>query len=206
MEIELHKLGRRFNRDWIFRNMDFRIREGSRYAVLGPNGSGKSTFLQVLAGSLTPSEGRVVYRLGNGTLATEDVFEHLSMAAPYLELVEEFTLRESIEFHFRFKKYLPGLDAEEITRILNFGQFSHRQIRHFSSGMKQRLKLALAVCSDTPLLLLDEPTANFDEQGIQWYHALVERFATGRTLVICSNQPHEYRFCPEQISITDFKS
>src|SRR3546814_6173173 len=65
--------------------------------------------------------------------------------------------------------------------------------------MKQRLKLALAVCSDTPLFLLDEPTANFDEQGIRWYHSLISRFSSGRTLIVCSNQPREYDFCNEQI-------
>lgn len=185
--------------------MDYRIAAGNRYAVLGPNGSGKSTFLQVLAGSLTPSEGAVEYRLGTDVIDVDGIFEHLSMAAPYLELVEEFTLTETIDFHFRFKKFRPGLDAPELIRLLNFGNSAHRQVRHFSSGMKQRVKLALAIGSDTPLLLLDEPTANFDEQGIQWYHSLIDRFAQGRTVVVCSNQPHEYAFCPEHIVIPDFK-
>lgn len=206
MDIEINKLGRRFNRDWVFRNMDYRMENGGSYAVLGPNGSGKSTFLQVLSGSLTPSEGAVVYRSGDSVIDAENVYGQLSLAAPYLELVEEFTLGESIDFHFRFKKYLPGASAGLVTGLLGFEKFTDRQVRYFSSGMKQRLKLALAVCSDTPLLLLDEPTANFDRQGIDWYHSLVERFTPGRTLVICSNQPHEYEFCREQLSITDFSS
>ncbi|QEC51436.1 ABC-type multidrug transport system ATPase subunit [Anseongella ginsenosidimutans] len=205
MDIEIKKLGRRFNRDWIFRNMNYRISSGGRYAVLGPNGSGKSTFLQVISGSLTPSEGDVVYRFGNTAVEVEKVYEQLSLAAPYLELVEEFTLAECIDFHFRFKTYIPGTDASQVIRLLGFEKFAGREIRYFSSGMKQRLKLVLAVCSDTPLLLLDEPTANFDEQGISWYHSLIERFSPGRTLIICSNQPHEYDFCTERISVLDFK-
>ncbi|HEY9560238.1 MAG TPA: ATP-binding cassette domain-containing protein [Anseongella sp.] len=209
MDIELHKVGRRFNRDWVFRNMDYHIISGRRYAVLGPNGSGKSTFLQVVSGSLTPSEGRIGYRHRSGPvdkdIEVEEVYEHLSLAAPYLEPEESFTLSESINFHFRFKNYVPGIDDRGLISLLGFEKFTHRQVRYFSSGMKQRLKLALAVCSDTPLLLLDEPTANFDEQGIRWYHSLISRFASGRTLIVCSNQPREYEFCNERISITDFK-
>ena len=205
MDIEIKKLGRRFNRDWIFRNMDYRIATGGRYAVLGPNGSGKSTFLQVISGSLTPSEGAVVYRAGETAIEVENLYAHLSLAAPYLELIEEFTLTESIDFHFRFKSYVPGTDASQVIQLLGFEKFAGREVRYFSSGMKQRLKLVLAVCSDTRLLLLDEPTANFDEQGISWYHSLIERFAPGRTLIVCSNQAHEYDFCTERISITDFK-
>lgn len=205
MDIEINKLGRRFNRDWIFRNMDYRMESGGSYAVLGPNGSGKSTFLQVLSGSLTPSEGEVVYRFKDSVADVENVYGQLSLAAPYLELVEEFTLAESIDFHFRFKKYLPGAGAAGVTRLLGFEKFTDRQVRYFSSGMKQRLKLALAICSDTPLLLLDEPTANFDQQGIDWYRSLIDRFTAGRTVIICSNQPHEYGFCREKLYITDFK-
>lgn len=206
MEITINKLGRRFNREWIFRNMDYRITAGSCHAVLGPNGSGKSTFIQILAGSLTPSEGTIGYHDGHGAaVEVENLFPALSFAAPYLDLVEEFTLTESIDFHFRFKNYLPGVDAAGVTELLGFEKFASRQIRYFSSGMKQRLKLALAVCSDTSLLLLDEPTANFDEQGIAWYHSLVERLAPGRTVVVCSNQPYEYEFCPDHLRITDFK-
>lgn len=205
MDIEINKLGRRFNRDWIFRNMDYRMESGGSYAVLGPNGSGKSTFLQVLSGSLTPSEGAVVYRSGDSVIDVENIYGQLSLAAPYLELVEEFTLGESIDFHFRFKRYLPGANAGVVAGLLGFEKFTDRQVRYFSSGMKQRLKLALAVCSDAPLLLLDEPTANLDKQGIDWYRSLIDRFTTGRTLIICSNQPHEYEFCRNHIFITDYK-
>lgn len=205
MEITANKLGRRFNRDWVFRNLDYRFREGGSYAVLGPNGSGKSTFIQLIAGSLTPSEGTVSYRHQDREIETGEIFRCLSFAAPYLELIEEFTLSESIDFHFRFKPYLPPVDRAALNGLLGLERFGDRQVRYFSSGMKQRLKLVLAVCSDTPLLLLDEPTANLDAQGIAWYHGLMERFAPGRTVFVCSNQPHEYEFCPHRLLITDFK-
>ena len=78
-------------------------------------------------------------------------------------------------------------------------------IKYFSSGMKQRLKLALAFCSDTPMLMLDEPTSNLDKQGVEWYLGLVQQFAAGRLTIICSNQEHEYSFCTQHLDISDYK-
>jgi ABC-type multidrug transport system ATPase subunit len=71
--------------------------------------------------------------------------------------------------------------------------------------MKQRTKLALAFCSDTAMLMLDEPTSNLDTQGVDWYLGLVETYAANRLTIVCSNQAHEYSFCKQQINITDYK-
>lgn len=205
MQITLHNIGRRFNREWIFREVEYTFQSGLTYAVLGANGSGKSTLLQIIAGSLTPSEGSITYQNTERQLEVESVFNHLSLAAPYLDLVEEFTLQEIIDFHFSFKKYRPGLDDAAITDLLGFGRAKHKQLKNFSSGMKQRVKLALAFGSDTPVLLLDEPTSNLDHQGVDWYLSLIERFSPGRLVIICSNQEHEYAFCSRKLSITDYK-
>jgi ABC-type multidrug transport system ATPase subunit len=204
--ITLNKIGRRFNRDWIFRGVDYVFETGGSYAILGPNGSGKSTLLQIINGSLTPSTGHLNYTLNGQLLEHEQVFKHLSLAAPYLELIEEFTLAEMIDFHFKFKSYLPGLDNDQIIEVLNMAPAKNKPIRYFSSGMKQRVKLALAFCSDTALLMLDEPTSNLDTQGIDWYLQLVKQFAHSRMLIICSNQEHEYSFCHQQLGITDYKN
>lgn len=203
--ISLDKIGRRFNREWIFRGVEYTFQQGGSYAVLGPNGSGKSTLLQILNGSLTPSEGTITYTLGGQLLEAEHVFKHLSLAAPYLEVIEEFSLAEMIDFHFKFKNYHPGLDRSAVIDLLGMQSSKHKLIKYFSSGMKQRLKLALAFCADTPLLMLDEPTSNLDTQGIDWYLSLVQQYAQGRLTIICSNQEHEYSFCKEQLRITDYK-
>lgn len=203
--ITLKGIGRRFNRDWIFRGVNYTFDTGGSYAILGPNGSGKSTLLQIINGSLTPSTGELKYTLNGQPLEHEQVFKHLSLAAPYLELIEEFSLAEVIDFHFRFKSYLPGLDRNRIIEVLGMAPSRNKLIRYFSSGMKQRLKLALAFCADTTLLMLDEPTSNLDNQGVEWYLQLVKQFSAGRLLIICSNQEHEYGFCKEQLRITDYK-
>jgi len=205
MKITLQNIGRRFNRDWIFRNVDYEFVFGETYAILGPNGSGKSTLLSVLNGSLSPSIGTIAYSADGKTIEAAEVFNQLSLAAPYLELIEEFTLTEMIDFHFRFKARKGGIDNEGVINLLDMEASKNKVIKYFSSGMKQRLKLALAFCSDTPMLMLDEPTSNLDSQGVNWYLNLVEQFAANRLTVICSNQEHEYSFCKHRLNISDYK-
>jgi len=205
MKLSLENIGRRFNRDWIFRGIDYTFVSGEIYAVLGPNGSGKSTLLQVLNGSLSPSAGKISYFFEDEAVEIDAVYKHLSLAAPYLELIEEFTLDEMIDFHFKFKSYTPGIDKNEVIELLAMPGGKNKLIKYFSSGMKQRLKLALAFCADTPMLMLDEPTSNLDTQGVDWYLNLVQKFAKNRLTIICSNQEHEYSFCDQRLNITEYK-
>jgi ABC-type multidrug transport system ATPase subunit len=205
MQITLENIGRRFNREWIFREINYTFNNKGSYAILGPNGSGKSTLLQVLNGSLVPSAGAISYSKNGNAIEPENIFDYLSLAAPYLELIEEFSLNEMVDFHFRFKTFKPGIDKNVLNDILNLRGSENKMIRYFSSGMKQRLKLALAFCADTPMLMLDEPTSNLDTQGIDWYLNLVEKFSANRLTIICSNQEHEYSFCQERLSISDYK-
>jgi len=111
-----------------------------------------------------------------------------------------------IDFHFKFKQFKNGIDKNAVADILNLEGSRNKLIKYFSSGMKQRLKLALAFCADTPMLMLDEPTSNLDTQGIDWYLSLVEKFSENRLTIICSNQEHEYSFCDNRLSISDYKS
>jgi ABC-type multidrug transport system ATPase subunit len=205
MKISLQNIGRRFNREWIFKGVDYTFTQGESYAILGPNGSGKSTLLQVLNGSLTPSAGKINYFNGETEVEAENIFQHLSLAAPYLELIEEFTLSEIIDFHFKFKPYKTGIDLASVIELLNMNSSKNKPVRYFSSGMKQRLKLALAFCADTPILMLDEPTSNLDAQGVDWYLNLIEQFSQNRLTIICSNQEHEYGFCSNILNISDYK-
>ncbi|WP_158990680.1 ATP-binding cassette domain-containing protein [Mucilaginibacter sp. L196] len=205
MNITLQNIGRRFNREWIFRGVEYTFKAGESYAILGSNGSGKSTLLQVLNGSLSPSAGTISYELNGKGVPVEDAFQYLSLAAPYMEMIEEFTLAEMIDLHFKFKSYKSGMDNKTVIDLLAMDTNKNKLIRYFSSGMKQRLKLALAFCSDTPILMLDEPTSNLDAQGVEWYLDLVEKFALNRLTIICSNQPHEYGFCGHQLNISDYK-
>ncbi|MGE6218221.1 ABC transporter ATP-binding protein [Nubsella zeaxanthinifaciens] len=205
MQITLENLGRRFNKEWIFKGINYTFSSENKYAILGPNGSGKSTLLNVLLGNLTSSEGKISY-LSPKEIPADQIFNYVSLAAPYLDLVEEFTLQETIEFHFQFKKYQQGLNASGVLDLLALSKAEDKPLKYFSSGMKQRTKLVLAFCSDTPILVLDEPTSNLDAQGTDWYLQLVEKFAKNRLVLVGSNQPYEYEFCNDRLNILDYKT
>lgn len=204
MQIRLENLGRRFNKEWIFRNIDYTFNSGQKYAILGPNGSGKSTLLSVLLGSLTPSEGKISY-FGEKEVLPEEIFQYISFAAPYLDLIEEFTLQETIDFHFKFKDYQSGMDASTVLELLALSRAEDKPLKYFSSGMKQRTKLALACCAAAPILVLDEPTSNLDTQGTDWYLSLIAKFAQDKLILVGSNQAYEYGFCEHQLDIMQYK-
>lgn len=207
MKIILTDVGRRYNREWIFKHITYELESGKSYAILGPNGSGKSTLLKVLSGSLVPSAGSIYYEMNDKAVDVESVFQYLSLATPYVELIEEFTLREQIQFHFKFKNYLSGYSEPEVVHLLGLENAIDKELKFFSSGMKQRVKLALACCSDSAFVLLDEPTSNLDTAGEGWYLELVDKTKRAdRLFIICSNQEKEYNFCDQTLSISDYKS
>ena len=206
MQILLSETGKRFNRDWVFRNFSYQFHSSGTYAITGPNGSGKSTLLQVIAGAVVPSEGTVTYKTDKKAIEADNAFRFLSVAAPYQELIEEMTLSEFLQFHKKFKPLLNSLSVTDIISMINLEASANKQIRYFSSGMKQRVKLAQAFFSDTPVLLLDEPCTNLDEDGIQLYHRLIEKYTTNRIVIVSSNDTGEYGFCREKIYMGDISN
>jgi ABC-type multidrug transport system ATPase subunit len=205
MLIDVAKLSKRFQREWIFRELSISLRSGDAYAVTGPNGSGKSTLLQVLSGIMPATSGKITYRTGDTEIEPGHIYRYLSYASPYLELVEELTLAEHIDFHYRFKKPVSGMDKKEFAEQAGLQDTLHKQIRYFSSGMKQRLRLAFAFFTDDPFLILDEPTSNLDSKGVDWYLRQIEKLHPDRLVLVGSNQPYEYEFCKNVINLTDFK-
>lgn len=205
MQLQLTNLGKRYNRHWIFRRLNATVTADAPVAITGANGSGKSTLLQVIAGALEKSEGELTLRLQDQPVAAEDYFRQVALCAPYLELIEELTLTEFLAFHEKFRPWLPGLDATRAIELMQLGAARHQQMRYFSSGMKQRVKLAQAICSQSVLLLLDEPTSNLDLAGITMYHQWMQQFAKGRLVLIASNDEQEISFCQQRIAIADFK-
>jgi ABC-type multidrug transport system ATPase subunit len=207
VQIVLTGTGKKFNTDWIFRDLSFTFEENNAYAILGRNGSGKSTLLQVISGSIHPSAGTVIYSQNQVVIPVEQVYRHLTIVAPYQELIEEFTLTEMLRFHFSFKSMVPGFSIQSLIDRVGFKDPGKKQIRFFSSGMKQRVKLILALLSKVSIVLLDEPTMNLDEAGTRWYLELVEEMAKDRILIVCSNLQHEETaFCKEKLFIEDYKT
>lgn len=201
VQILVDNAGKRFNREWIFRHLNFEFSSPNKYAITGPNGSGKSTALQVIAGATLQSQGTVSLLL-NGEIK-EDMFKYISIAAPYLELIEEMTAKEFLHFHASFATLTKTW--EEILNEVDILAAADKQIRNFSSGMKQRLKLAQAFFSNTPVLLLDEPTTNLDSAGVDCYLSLIEKYTSDRLVIVCSNDEREYGFCNAIVDIREYK-
>lgn len=205
MKIVAEQIGKKYRKEWIFRRIDLTLNAGSSYTFVGPNGSGKSTLLQLLAGSLPATEGTLTFSVKGQVLDPENWFRQVSIAAPYLELIEELTLNELLTFHQTFKPFKAGLTLGMIADQLLLSHARHKEIKFFSSGMKQRVKLGLAFFSDSPVVILDEPTANLDRQGARWYHEQVRQLSAEQLLLIGSNQPEEYDFCKNIIDVTTWK-
>jgi len=205
MKISLVNAGKRFNREWIFRNTDVEFSSSNSYAITGPNGSGKSTILQCIGGMLQLSEGSIQIQKNNKLLTNEEAYKHISFCAPYLDVIEEMTLIEFLEFHNQFKSLIKNFSIADIIEEVGLKEAINKQIRYYSSGMKQRVKLAQAIFSDVSILLLDEPCSNLDLKGIDLYHSLIEKYCKERVVIVCSNDEVEYSFTNKRINVLDYK-
>ena len=199
MTITLQEITKQYSGQTIINKLSYRFELGQSYAIFGHNGAGKSTLLQLIAGSISPNKGKIIYEFEQKVIAVEDMYQYLSLAAPYMDLIEDMSMEEIISFHFKFKKSVV-IDPFKITSsLLQYDK--DKLIRNYSSGMKQRLKLLLALFTDSKVLLLDEPTANFDNEGIDWYRDLVQKYRNNRTLIIASAQTHDHDFCDARITM-----
>ena len=205
MKITAQNLGKKFRNEWIFRNLNYEFQSGESYTFVGANGSGKSTLLQVLSGFMPHSEGVINYNSSQKLLIIDEYYKHLVVAAPYLELIEDFTLTEIIEFHIKFKPFKDNLSINDFIEFIELSKAKNKEVKFFSSGMKQRVKLGLAFWSDCEILMLDEPTSNLDVEASKWYLRNVQEYSKNRLLLLCSNQPQEYEFCRNILNIQDYK-
>jgi len=205
LEIILENIGKRYLQEWIIKKVHFHFQAPMRYAIVGTNGSGKSTLLKIISGHLSPTKGQVTYHVNKQAVDKDTLYKKVSFASPYIDLIEEFTLLEAIQFHQQFKPFQNQLQPLQLLELIQLEKAAEKEVRFFSSGMKQRLKLGLAICADTPLLLLDEPTSNLDEKSIQWYHELLEVYAKNRLVLIASNEARDIKDCEVQLNILDYK-
>jgi len=205
MTIQLINISKRYGFEWIFKKINYQFEPDGKYAIIGPNGSGKSTLLKVISGGLVPTSGTVHYSIPHKrTTDVEQAAKHILFTSPYISLIEDFTLEELYDFHTSFKTMLVK-SKEEFLDIAQLRPHRKKYIKNFSSGMKQRTKLALSFLTESSVLLLDEPTSNFDTKAIDWYQQLIADYANDRLLIIGSNQTYEYACCNQFLSVADYK-
>ena len=205
MSLSLINIAKKFNRDWVFRNANYQFEIPGSYVIKGSNGSGKSTLLKILSGFLTPTEGELKLLIKSNNIFTENWSNHIAYAAPYYELIEEMYLEEFVSFYIEFKPLQKGISQHDLIKIAYLEEAKNKQIKNFSSGMRQRLKLALAWLSDVSIILLDEPCSNLDARGIEWYKNLANKYSENRLVIVCSNNiEDEFSFCKKSLDMDNF--
>ncbi|MCX7742940.1 MAG: ABC transporter ATP-binding protein [Flavobacteriales bacterium] len=194
MRVILNKVGKQFDQHWVIRDVNGEFAAPEAVAVLGQNGSGKSTLIKMLSGYVHPDDGTVEF-IDSTKIPPDEIYLRVSMAAPWMELIEEFTLTETLKFHGSFRSWIKPFTIKQLLEISELTHASHKQIRHFSSGMKQRVKLLLAILTQSNLLLLDEPCSNLDAKAVAWYQQLLREYQGERLLFVASNHQAEEIFC-----------
>ena len=203
MDIKLTNVGKKFGKRWIFRNVNLEIPRKSSLAVKGSNGSGKSTLLQIMGGLLTPTEGRVhCHSSDPAENSLEQTRFNTWLIGPEQQLIEELTIREHLAFHFQFREATTTFD--KMLERAGLDEKQNTVVGECSSGMKQRLKLALAFYTKSDLLLMDEPTSFLDSSGIDWYQNELEYALEEKTIIVASNQKQETQLIQESIDMNEF--
>ena len=201
--ITLRHVSKRFVRQWVLRDYSEQFVSGVVTGVRGHNGSGKSTLLRLLSGQLSPSRGAVDFQYGNRSVAPADRYRYVSWCGPYFELPEELTIQEFLRFHFGQKPPLAQVgDAARAQRLINLAHVRNRQLVDCSSGMRQRVLLASALYTATPVLLLDEPTVTLDAAAAAWFQEQLRSVSRGRLVVIASNDERDLVACDRIIDLT----
>ena len=189
MKIILNNISKRYNKKYVLKNFSYEFKN-KYYSITGSNGSGKTTLLKIILGYTAPNKGSITYYRNNSKIE-DDNSGFFSFASPYQEIIEEFTLNEIIHFHFKFLSPINKMKENEIINLLEMEEYDNIKISNFSTGMKQKVKLGLALFSECEFTLLDEPCSNLDDKGISWYHKNIEKILKFKKIIVASNNKNE---------------
>ncbi|HRG67849.1 MAG: ATP-binding cassette domain-containing protein [Saprospiraceae bacterium] len=205
MEIVATSIYKRFYRNWILKDFNYTFHNGRVYGIAGSNGSGKSTLLQLLSGMMSPSKGKILYKFEGKELEEELWFSKISYAAPYADVYDYMNVKELFHHQHQFKKFRNSISCNQFIEICYLEGHEDKLIKYYSSGMKQRLKLALAILADSKVLFLDEPISNLDDRAKIWCKQLIKEHCLDRLVIIASNEPEDFELVQEKIQLTTHK-
>ena len=193
MTINIDQLSKRYGSSWVIRKGTFTFESPNIYALQGPNGSGKSTLLKLIAGYLTPSNGQINYTsLGGIPIHRDEIYKCIAFVAPYIDLPDQLTVIEIAKIHGQLKGFVDQKSPEEIIEHAYLTAAKDLFIHELSSGMVQRLKLALTLFSDAQILIIDEPGMNLDSKAKAWYINHLLRYHQNRLIIIASNETADF--------------
>jgi heme ABC exporter ATP-binding subunit CcmA len=202
--LKVSGIGKHYGETLLFKDISFQLNRGDVLAITGWNGSGKSTLLRIIAGLVRPSAGQVGMFLNNEPIPKESRRRFVGMVAPALSLYDELTGLENMEFFCRVRGVACNRhDCLEIIDRVELTEHAGKMCRDYSSGMKQRLKLAQALLHKPPLLLLDEPGCNLDSKGIKVVEEIVSKQRRLGMTVIASNEKREADYANRIINLSE---
>ncbi len=194
-KLSVQGLAKRFGSRKVFTDISFELATGESIAIVGPNGSGKSTLLMTLLSHYHPTKGTVSYLEDGTALEDSDIRARTSLVSPYLFLYDNLTAEENLTF---FATVSGGhITGKEINSLLSRVGLEGRgddAVGAYSSGMKQRLKYAVALLNKPAYLFLDEPTSNLDDQGKTVVRGIVEEYRSQAIIIIATNEKEEQSF------------
>ncbi|PCJ63764.1 MAG: ABC transporter ATP-binding protein [Bacteroidetes bacterium] len=197
LRITCTDIAKRYIKEVLFKDFNFTFEGKKKYVLLGSNSSGKSTLLKIIGGAISPTKGEVVYS------PEEEPQNIFSFSSPEMDLLDDFTVQELFELHFQFKE--PKIPIADQYSLSGLESFLTKRYGELSSGLKNKIKLSLALFTNTPVLLLDEPCTNFDDANAQWYNNMIQDYCQDQLIIVASNQTIEYQFCSEQINLHNYK-
>jgi ABC-type multidrug transport system ATPase subunit len=201
-KITASNIQKKYGRNTIIDAISFSYQSPAVIGITGANGKGKSTLLKMISGYLSASSGSIEYSFGGKIIEQESIYEYLSFVAPYLDLVDNMKVHEAIDFHLLHKPAMNELIATNILELTYLNEHQNKLIGSLSSGMKQRLKLGLALSSQIPFILLDEPTSNLDEKAKNWFHETFRNYAQDKLIFIATNAiSEEMVLCQQFINL-----
>lgn len=204
ISLRIIQLTKSFGANTVFSEMSFE-HQGDVLGIAGSNGSGKSTFLKCLGNLLRPTSGSIEWKRNGKTLNKAYVQKILGYAAPYINLYEELSCRENLEFLSKVRHEPHAKKAiEKWIKKVGLDPISGQPFAKLSTGQRQRLRLASALFHDPDILLLDEPGSNLDEEGRTLISEIVDSFrSSDKLLIIASNNPQEIELCERICSIEE---
>ena len=201
MDLVVENLGKIYQQNWIFKDINANISSGQKWGVRGRNGAGKSTLLSILLKLTLPTKGKVSWYNNGAPVDGNDLGKCLSFAAPYAVLFDEFSGQELIGHLSKLRPLRSGMDAKKVMELALLADQGKKKLFQYSTGMQMRFKLALALATDSAAVILDEPTSNLDLEGKAWFSTLIEEHLEGRTLIIASNEASDFKACEKFIDL-----
>ena len=198
LKLELQDISKRFDHRKVFENISMTLVTGQSVAIVGPNGSGKTTLLQIIIGLMYPDRGKVVYSEKEKVLDFDHYRKYLALVAPYFSLYGALTARENL----RFFNVVDGhpITNDKIDQLLDRVGLAGRAddfVDSYSTGMRQRLKYAVALSRDPKIVMIDEPSANLDDDGKKMVFDLITAWRKESIVFIATNEKEEYRLADQ---------